>query len=51
MGSAGMITANPWIKLGIEACIGLLLYIGGNMIFGSKIQKDVIAYFRGREIL
>lgn len=41
---------SPWLQLGVETIIGISLYLIGNTIFGSKIQKDVFAYFRGRKL-
>lgn len=36
----------PWLKLTVELAVALALYVGGNAVFGSKIQRDVFAYFR-----
>lgn len=41
---------SPWFQLGAEAIVGISLYIIGNTLFGSKIQKDVFAYIRGRKL-
>lgn len=46
MGAAGSLVEPAWLKLCIEAAVGLSLYLGGNRFFGSKIQKEVFEYFR-----
>lgn len=46
MGAAGALVEQAWLKLCIEAAVGLSLYLGGNRFFGSKIQKEVFEYFR-----
>ncbi len=48
MYAASMLFEAPWAKLIVESAVGLTLYIGGNYFFGSKIQREVFAYFRGR---
>ena len=40
----------PWLKLILEALTGLVLYVGGNYFFKSKIQRGVFDYIRGREL-
>ena len=45
------ITDAAWLKVLIEAAVGLGLYIGGNRLFGSKIQKDIVLYFRHGKIM
>lgn len=51
MGYAGWFFDVPYVKLAVEAIVGLSLYMGGNYFFGSTIQKEVIAYFRKGKIM
>ena len=39
-----------WLQLTLESVTGLALYVGGNYIFKSKIQRGVFDYIRGRDI-
>ncbi len=50
MGAVGALVEPAWLKLVLEIAVGLLLYIGGNRFFGSKIQKEVFEYFRKGQI-
>lgn len=51
MGYAGWFFSAPWLKLVVEAAVGLLLYVGGNKVFGSKIQTEILIYFRKGKIM
>ena len=51
MGYAGWFFSAPWLKLVVEAAVGLLLYVGGNKVFGSKIQTEILVYFRKGKIM
>ena len=43
-----LVIANCWILLFAQACTALLLYIGVNHLLHSVIQREVVAYLRGR---
>ncbi|MDE6207441.1 MAG: lipopolysaccharide biosynthesis protein [Muribaculaceae bacterium] len=45
---AATFVANSWLKIAVMTFVGLGLYLGGNYIFGSAIQRDAIRYLRGR---
>lgn len=38
----------PWLKLTIMAITALTLYLGGNHLFHSKIQREVLQYITGK---
>lgn len=38
------------LKLTVEAATLLILYVGGNHIFRSAVQRDVFAYIRGKSL-
>lgn len=40
--------AAPWLKLAVMAITALTLYIGGNHLFHSKIQREVLQYITGK---
>lgn len=40
--------AAPWLKLAVMAITALTLYIGGNHLFHSKIQREVLQYIIGK---
>lgn len=40
--------AAPWLKLTVMAITALTLYIGGNHLFHSKIQREVLQYITGK---
>ncbi len=48
---AGSSFTSPWLQILVEASAALGIYIGGNYLMRSKVQKDVIGYFRGRQVL
>lgn len=48
---AGSFFTSPWVQLLVEASAALGIYVGGNYLLQSKVQKDVIGYFRGRQML
>ena len=43
-----MPVAAPWLKLTIMAITALTLYLGGNHLFHSKIQREVLQYITGK---
>ncbi len=50
MKTAASVTASDPARLGIEAVVGLALYLGINRLLGSKIQREVFDYFRGKNM-
>ena len=40
--------AAPWLKLTVMAITALTLYLGGNHLFHSKIQREVLQYITGK---
>lgn len=38
----------PWLKLTVMAITALTLYLGGNHLFHSKIQREVLQYITGK---
>lgn len=50
MSLAASTVDDAWLQLTLESVTGLALYIGGNYIFKSKIQRGVFDYIRGRDI-
>ena len=50
MSLAASTVDDAWLQLTLESITGLALYIGGNYIFKSKIQRGVFDYIRGRDI-
>lgn len=40
----------PAVQLIVECAVGLTLYVGGNRLFGSKIQHDVLLFLRRKKI-
>lgn len=46
---AGSMCDASWLKLCVEITVALGLYMGGNHIFHSKVQTDVIAFISGRK--
>lgn len=38
----------PWLKLAVMAITALTLYLGGNHLFHSKIQREVLQYITGK---
>lgn len=40
--------AAPWLKLTVMALTALTLYLGGNHLFHSKIQREVLQYITGK---
>ena len=50
MGAAGMLFDHPAAQLAAECVAGLVLYVGGNRLFGSKIQTEVFAFFKGKKL-
>lgn len=44
----GTLLTNAWVAIAAETAVGLVCYLAVNHLFGSKIQKDAIAYLRGR---
>ena len=47
----GYFFESAWMKLIAEAITGVVLYVGGNKFFGSRIQKEVLTYFRKGKIM
>lgn len=45
---AGTFFDTAWLKLCVEITIALALYMGGNRIFHSKVQSDVLDFVLGR---
>ena len=45
---AAMPFANPWLKLTAMAATALTLYLGGNHLFHSTIQREVITFITKR---
>lgn len=43
-----LVIANCWILLFVQACTALTLYVAVNQLLHSVIQRDVVAYLRGR---
>lgn len=43
-----MPVAAPWLKLTVMAITALTLYLGGNHLFHSKIQREVLQYITGK---
>lgn len=44
----GSMCQHPWLALVIETLFGLGGYLGMNYLFKSRIQKEAIAYLRGK---
>lgn len=44
---AGSFCDDAWLKLSVEIIVALGLYIGGNRIFHSKVQADVLSFLLG----
>ena len=40
--------ADCWLLLIVQGCTALALYIGSNALLSSVIQKEVLAFLRGR---
>jgi O-antigen/teichoic acid export membrane protein len=40
--------ANDWLSLICGVVLGAAIYLGTNLVLRSRIQADVIAYFRGK---
>lgn len=40
--------AAPWLKLTVMVITALTLYLGGNHLFHSKIQREVLQYITGK---
>lgn len=49
--AAGSLCSAPAAKLCVEIAVAIIIYIGGNYTFRSRIQKDVFAYLRGKPVL
>ena len=43
-----LVIANCWILLFAQACTALALYMAVNQLLHSVIQREVVAYLRGR---
>lgn len=50
MYAASAAVVSPWLKIAVEAAVGLGLYVGGNYFFKSRIQKEVFTFFRKGKI-
>lgn len=48
MWAIGTAVPNPWLCLALQGTVGLALYLGVNRLLGSKIQRDALAYLRGK---
>ncbi len=48
VGAVQMLTANDWLQLAAGIAVGAAVYLGANLCLKSRIQADVIAYFRGK---
>lgn len=46
---AGSLCNASWLKLCVEITVALGLYMGGNHVFHSKVQSDVIAFICGNK--
>lgn len=44
----GSMCQHPWLALVMETLFGLGAYLGMNYLFKSRIQKEAIAYLRGK---
>lgn len=50
MGAIALAGMSPWPTLALQGAAGMAIYFGANAMLGSRIQREALAYLRGKPI-